>query len=111
MTMRATEPLVVPPVFVQDKLYVYVFTVESAPVDCVPEAALVPDQSPEAVHLVGGLVADKDMVDELPWLMVDGLTLRLMTGAAGGGGGAAVTVTVAELVPVPPALVQASVYV
>lgn len=61
----------------------------SAPVDCVPLVASVPDQPPEAVQVVA-FIDDQVNVDEAPLVMLVGLALKLMLG------GAAVTVTVAD---------------
>ena len=63
------------------------------------------------MQLVGELVALQEIVLLPPLLMVLGLTLRVMVGLAGGAGGVAETATVADELPVPPALVHARVYV
>ena len=73
----------------------------SAPVDCEPLTALLPDQAPEAVHEVA-LVADQLNVEAPPLAMVLGLAVKLTVGAA------AVTETVADCVALPPAPVQVS---
>jgi len=62
----------------------------SAPVDCEPLIALLPDQPPEAVQEVA-LADDQLKVDALPLATVLGLALKL-TVAAGIG----LTVTVAD---------------
>ncbi len=74
----------------------------SAPVDCVPLAALVPDQAPDAVQLVV-LVDDQFSVALPPLVMALGPTLSVSTGAA------ALTVTVADCAALPPDPVQVSV--
>jgi hypothetical protein len=48
-----------PPAFTHVSVYVYVFTVVSAPMDELPDDALAPLQSPEAVHDVGEFVDDQ----------------------------------------------------
>lgn len=75
----------------------------SAPVDCEPLTALVPDQDPEAVHAVA-LVADQVNVALLPLATVLGLAPRLMVGTG------CVTETVADCdAELPPDPVQVSV--
>ncbi len=74
----------------------------SAPVDCEPLTALLPDQAPEAVHEVA-LVLDHVSVELAPLATVLGLALRLTVGAGG------VTDTVADCNALPPAPVQVSV--
>jgi hypothetical protein len=73
----------------------------SAPVDCEPLTALLPDQAPEAVHEVA-LVDDQLNVEAPPLAMVLGLAVKVTLGAA------AVTETVADCVALPPAPVQMS---
>jgi hypothetical protein len=73
---------------------------DSAPVDCEPVAALLPDQPPEAVH-EAALVLDQDRVEALPLATVLGLAPSDTVGA-----GTAVTVTVADWAALPPAPVQ-----
>jgi hypothetical protein len=51
----------------------------SAPVDCEPCVAFVPDQAPEAVHDVAS-VADQFRVALLPLVTALGPTLRLTVG-------------------------------
>ena len=65
----------------------------SAPLDCEPLTALVPDQASDAVQLVA-FVELHVSVEALPLVTDVGLALRETVGAAGGGG-AADTVTVA----------------
>jgi hypothetical protein len=75
----------------------------SAPVDCDPLTALVPDQAPEPVQAVA-LVAAQVSVALLPLATVLGLAARLMVGTG------CVTETVADCAAaLPPAPVQVSV--
>ncbi len=76
----------------------------SAPVDCDPLVARVPDQAPEAAHEVA-LVEDHSSVAPPPLVTVLGLALKLTVG------GGEVTVTVADCAALPPAPVQLRVYV
>ena len=73
----------------------------SAPVDCVPLVAWLPDHPPEAAHEVA-LLDDHVRVELLPLAIVLGLALRVTVGAASGD----VTDTVAAWVALPPAPVQ-----
>lgn len=73
----------------------------SAPLDCEPLIALLPDQPPEAVQEVA-LVDDQLNVDALPLATVLGLAVKLTVGAG------AVTETVADCVALPPVPVQTS---
>jgi hypothetical protein len=75
----------------------------SAPVDCEPLTALLPDHEPPATHAVA-LLAAHVRVDELPVAMVLGLALKLTVVF-----GFALTVTVADWVAVPPLPVHVSV--
>jgi hypothetical protein len=74
----------------------------SAPVDCVPLVALVPDHPPEAMHDVT-FVDDHDSVELSPLETELGFTLKATVGAGW------ITVTLADCVAVPPAPVQVSV--
>ena len=74
----------------------------SAPVDCVPAMAFVPDQAPEATHEVA-FVEDQLSVALLPLFIALGPTLKVTVGAAG------LTETVADCVALPPLPVQVSV--
>ncbi len=76
----------------------------SAPLDCEPLTALLPDQPPEAVQAVV-LVEDQVKVVALPLATVLGAAARLTVGAA------ALTDTVADWVALPPVPVQVSEYV
>ncbi len=71
-----------------------------APVDCVPLAALVPDQAPEAVQDVAS-VEDQVSVELAPLATEAGLAVKVTVGA-----GVAVTVTVADFAVLPPVPVQ-----
>jgi len=73
----------------------------SAPLDCEPLIALLPDQPPEPVQEVA-LVDDQLNVDALPLATVLGLAVKLTVGAG------AVTETVADCVALPPVPVQVS---
>ncbi len=73
----------------------------SAPVDCEPLIALLPDQAPEALQEVV-LVDDQVNVDAAPLLTVLGVAEKLTVGAG------AVTVTAADCVALPPVPVQVS---
>lgn len=72
-----------------------------APVACVPEVALLPDQPPEAVQELA-LLTDQLKVEGLPLATVVGVAVKEMAGA----GVAAFTVTVTERVTVPPLPLQ-----
>jgi hypothetical protein len=71
----------------------------SAPVDCEPLTAIIPDQAPEAVQVVA-LLADQINVELLPLATVLGLAAKVMVGAGD------VTDTVADCAALPPAPVQ-----
>jgi len=68
----------------------------SAPVDCEPLVAWLPDQPPEAVQAVA-FVVDQLKVELLPLTMELGLAERLTVGAG------EVTVTVDDCAALPPA--------
>jgi hypothetical protein len=72
----------------------------SAPVDCDPLRALVPDHPPEAVQEVA-LLADHVRVELPPLVTVLGLALMLTVAV-----GCALTVTVTDWVALPPLPVQ-----
>jgi hypothetical protein len=76
--------------------------VDSAPVDCEPLIALVPDQAPEAVHEVA-LAEDHEIADALPLMIELGFALNPTVGAG------AFTDTVADCAALPPAPVQLNV--
>ena len=71
----------------------------SAPLDCDPLTALLPDQPPEAVQAVV-LVEVQVSVAALPLATVLGVAARLTVGAG------ALTDTVADCVALPPVPVQ-----
>lgn len=73
----------------------------SAPVDCVPVTALLPDQAPEAIHEVA-FVTDQVSVALLPLLTALGPTLKVTVGAD------ALTETVTDCAALPPLLVHVS---
>ena len=89
-----------PPAPVQLRMYVALAV--SAPVDCEPVTALVPDQAPEPVHAVA-LVADQPKVELPPLATVLGLAAKLMVGNGW------VTDTVADCEALPPVPVHLSV--
>ena len=75
----------------------------SAPLDCEPLIALLPDQPPEAVHDVA-LVEAHLSVDAPPLATVLGLALKPTVAV-----GCVLTDTVADCIALPPAPVQLSV--
>jgi hypothetical protein len=74
----------------------------SAPVDCEPLIALLPDQAPDAEHDVA-FTADQVRVALLPLITELGLELRLTVGAGD------FTDTVADCAALPPAPLQVKV--
>lgn len=101
VTLTTTFLVTVPPLPVQAS--VNVLLAVSAPVETlVPEVGLPPDQAPEAVHELA-LVADQLRFDAPPLATDTGLALNDSVGA-----GAAATVTVTDLVLLPPVPVQVS---
>ncbi len=81
---------------------VYVALAVSAPLDCAPLTALLPDQPPAAVQAVA-LAAAQVRVELLPFATELGLAVRLTTGAGD------FTDTVADCDALPPAPVQVNV--
>jgi len=75
----------------------------SAPVLALPLVGLLPDQPPEALQLVA-FVEDQLSVEAEPLLTVPGFALRVTMGLAGEE-----TLTVTDLVALPPDPVQVSV--
>ena len=69
----------------------------------LPLVTFVPDHPPEAVQLVA-FVEDQLSVEDPPLLMLVGFTLRLTVGVAGED-----TLTVTDLVALPPGPLQVSV--
>jgi hypothetical protein len=102
VTVTLADTLALPPAPVQVRKKSVVAV--RAPVDWLPEVALVPDQPPEAVQEVA-LVEDQVSV-EAPPLVTDVGFAASDTVGTGGGGGAAVTVTVADALALPPVPVQ-----
>lgn len=98
-TVTVTDSAVVPPAPLQLRLNTLL--VVSAPVAVVPEVARLPDQAPEAAHVVAP-VADQVSVELLPDATDVGLALNETTGAPG-------TVTVTVLLALPPAPLQVNV--
>jgi len=74
----------------------------SAPVDCEPLVAFVPDQPPDATHELAS-VEDQLSVEAPPLVTLVGLAVSITVGAAGDD---AVTVTIAEAVALPPPPLQ-----
>jgi hypothetical protein len=101
VTVTVADCAALPPVPVQVNVYV-VFAL-SAPVDCDPLVALLPDHPPEAVQDVAWVLAQVT-VELLPLAIVLGLAERVIVGAGVG----VVTETVAACVALPPAPVQVS---
>ena len=93
LTVTVAVCATVPPAPLQVRVYAEVLV--SAPVDCVPATALVPDQAPEAVQEVA-FVADQVSVEPFPLVTVLGPALKVTVGAAG------LTETVADWVALPP---------
>ena len=78
----------------------------SEPVDWLPEVALLPDHAPEAVQEVA-LVDDHVRVEDPP-LATDVGFAASDTAGTGGGGGMPDTITVVEVLALPPGPVQVS---
>jgi hypothetical protein len=79
-----------------------VASADSAPVDCEPLKALLPDQAPDAEHDVA-FAALQLSVELVPFAIVLGLALRLTVGAGD------FTETVADCAALPPAPLQVNV--
>jgi hypothetical protein len=94
LTLTVADCDALPPAPVQVSTYVELAV--SAPVDCEPFIALLPDQAPEAVHAVA-LFEVQVSVELLPLLIALGPTLKVTTGAAG------LTETVTDCTALPPA--------
>lgn len=95
LTETVADCAALPPVPLQ--VSVYVWLALSAPVDCEPLTALVPDQAPDAEHVVA-LVADQLNVELLPLATVLGLAASVTVGAEED----AFTETVADCAALPP---------
>jgi hypothetical protein len=78
LTVTVADCAAVPPLPVQVREYVALAV--SAPVDCVPLSALVPDHAPEAVHAVA-LLADQVSVEVAPLMIELGLAVKATVGA------------------------------
>ncbi len=100
VTVADCEALPPLPVQVREKVAVAL----SAPVDCVPLNALLPDQPPEAAQEVA-LTADHVRVALPPLETALGPTLKCTVGIG------ALTDTVTDCVALPPAPIQLSAYV
>jgi hypothetical protein len=101
LTVTFADRAMLPPE--PEQVSVYVADCDNAPVDCVPESVWVPDQAPDAVHVLA-FVLDQVSTALLPELIDTGLTDKLRVGAGG-----AVTATVADLLIDPPVPEQLSV--
>jgi hypothetical protein len=77
----------------------------SAPVDWLPEVALLPDHAPEAAQEVA-LVDDQVSVEDAPLAIDVGFAASDTVGS--GGGGMPDTVTVVDALALPPEPVQVS---
>ena len=102
LTDTVADCSALPPAPVQ--VNVYVVLAVSAPVDCEPLMARLPDQPPDATQEVA-LADDQESVEPLPLAMVLGLALNLTVGAAD------FTETLADCAALPPAPVHVRVYV
>jgi len=102
LTVTVADALAVPPDPVQARENVLVFV--SAPLDWLPEVALLPDHAPEATQEVA-LVDDHVSVEDSPLPTEIGFAESDTVGT-GGGGGVPDTVTVADVLALPPAPVQ-----
>lgn len=100
-TVTVADFVMLPPAPLHNKVYVYVFIVKSAPVDCDPESDFAPLQSPDAVQVVA-LVELHVRVAEPPGVKPVGAAVSVNVGGVP-------TVTVAEAEPVPPGPVHDSV--
>ena len=98
VTVTVADALAVPPDPVQAR--VNVLEAVSAPVDWLPAVTLVPDQPPEAMQEVA-LVEDQVSVEAAPLATEFGFAASVTVGSRGGGGEPD-TVTVAELLALPP---------
>jgi len=101
LTVTVTDWLALPPEPLQVRAYVWLLVRE--PVLKLPLIPLLPDQPPEALQLVA-LVDDQLSVEDEPLLMLPGLAVRLTV-----GGGGADTLTVTDLLALPPDPLQVSV--
>lgn len=98
VTETVADCVALPPVPVQVSTYVALAL--SAPLDCEPLMALLPDQAPEAMQEVA-LVEAHVKLELPPLAMVLGLALRVTVAV-----GAALTVTVVDCVALPPVPLQ-----
>ena len=102
MTVTVADALEVPPEPMQARVNVLVTV--NAPLDSLPETALLPDHAPEAVQELAS-VDDQVSIEESPLATEPGFAVSDTVGARG------VTVTVADAFAVPPSPVQARVKV
>jgi hypothetical protein len=102
VTVTLADALAVPPGPVQ--AMAKVLEAVSAPLDWLPEVALLPDHAPEAVQEPAS-VDDQASVDDPPMTTEAGFAHSDTVGS-GGGGGAPVTLTVVDALELPPGPVQ-----
>ena len=102
VTVTVADALAVPPSPVQASANMLVLV--KAPLDWLPEVALLPDHAPEATQEVAS-VDDQVSVEDPP-LATDAGFAASDTVGAGGGGGVPDTVTVADALALPPEPVQ-----
>ena len=102
VTATVADALAVPPSPVQARVNMLVAV--NAPLDWLPEIALLPVHAPEA-RQEAALVEDQVSVEDPPLAIDVGLAVSDTVGAGG------MTVTVADALPVPPGPVQARVNV
>ena len=97
-----TVALAAPPGPVQARANV--LELVNAPLDSLPETALLPDHAPEATQEVASV--DDHVSVEDPPLVTDAGFAASDTVGTGGGGGVPGTVTLAEALALPPGPVQ-----
>ena len=101
--VTVADLLAVPPDPVQ--AMVNVLELVNAPLDWLPEIALLPDHAPEATQEVA-LVDDHVSVEDPPLATDAGFAASDTVGTGDGGGGMPDTMTVVEVLALPPAPVQ-----
>jgi hypothetical protein len=106
VTATVAEPLAVPPGPVQERENV--LDVVNAALDSLPEVALLPAHAPEAVQEAASVEDQVSMVDA-PLTTEAGFAVRDTVGI-GGGGGVPDTVTVTDLLALPPEPLQVREY-
>lgn len=106
VTATVAEALAVPPEPVQ--AIENVLELINAPLGSLPEVSLLPDHAPEAVQEVASL-EDQVRVEDPPLATEVGLAVRDTVGT-GGGGGVPDTMTVTDLLALPPEPLQVREY-